>query len=88
MGWAHGGYTCSKCSGHIPVTVEPTGRMTGPFGVEVMDGHHLKGKLYCNECYDKEMERLKNDIRKKYPKNMSEEQKIKMIGEFLDLAMS
>lgn len=87
MGWAHAGYACAKCKGHIHVTVESTGRMSPPFGYEVMDGHHLKGKLLCNKCYEEEKARLEKEIRAKYPKEMTEEQKHSFIREIFNLIM-
>jgi hypothetical protein len=61
--------------------------MTGPYGVEMMDGHHLKGKLLCNKCYEEERERITKKIRAKYPKEMTEDQKSAYIGEIFSLIM-
>jgi len=85
MAWAHAGYTCAKCGGHIHVSVESTGRMTGPFGYEVIDGHKMKGKLYCKKCYNEEHDKALKEIRAKYPKEMTEDQKLNMVHEIFDL---
>ena len=55
MAFACSGGTCVHCGKTIHHSIEPTGRMTPPYGIEVSDGtyySYLKGEL-CKSCDDK-----------------------------------
>jgi hypothetical protein len=68
MAYAHGGYTCEGCGGHIGATCEPTGRMF-PAASVVTDGMWYNGQFLCRKCQDKERAKILEYLRKKYPGN-------------------
>ena len=66
MAYAHGGYTCDDCGGHIGARCEPTGRMF-PAASVVTDGMWYNGRFLCSKCRDKERDKIAAYLMVKFP---------------------